>query len=159
MKKIFSLLSVFVLTIIFITGFSSPASAASKPVSYTQTLKYGKYYESHKYDAARVMPGYAPMTVNTAFTVNQYGVTITDVSQKSTAYWPYSVSNNKTKVVTKTSRGGNEVAKTYGDFTARYYILKTPVYTTGYRLQTNIQVLKIDKTKKTVTVKITKTVN
>ncbi|PGO21321.1 hypothetical protein CN984_28895 [Bacillus cereus] len=153
------MLSVFVLTIIFITGFSSPASAASKPVSYTQTLKYGQYYEPHKYDAARVMPGYAPMTVNTVFTVNQYGVTITDVSQKSTAYWPYSVSNNKTKVVTKTSRGGNEVATTYGDFTARYYILKTPAYTTGYRLQTNNQVLKIDKTKKTVTVKITKAVN
>ncbi|PFN26064.1 hypothetical protein [Bacillus cereus] len=159
MRKLFSLLSVFVLTIIFITGFSSPASAATKPISYTQTLKYGQYFEAHKYDAAQVMPGYAPMTVNTVFTINQYGVTITDVSQKFTSYWPYSVSSTKTKIVTKTSRGGNEVATTYGDFTAKYSIRDFIKFSNNYRLQTNIQVLKIDKTKKTVTVKITKTVN
>ena len=60
------------------------------------------------------------------------------------------------------SHGSNETAKVYADFTAKYLnvpILKGSLTTHDYRFQTYITVTKIDKNKKTVTVKITKTVN
>ena len=158
MRKIFSLLTVFIFTFIFAIGFSSPASAAVKSSSYKQTLKYGNYVEPNSFDGARPMPGYAPMTVFTNFTVNQYGVSITNVSQRANYVWPYSIIKDGTKALIKSSRGSNETARAYGDFSV-FYTVKWGLTEKDYRLQTNIKVLKIDKKKKTVTVQITNTVS
>ncbi|WP_433775648.1 hypothetical protein [Bacillus wiedmannii] len=157
MRKIFSLLSVFVLTIIFFTSFSSQASAAVASKSYTQTLKYGNYQNTMSYNGSERWK-FAQMYLITNFQVNQNGLSINEVRQTVETFWPYQVTKEGKKIQTKTSSGSNQTAKAYGDFHLTY-ITKVIGYETDYRLQTTMKVTKIDRVKKTVTVQITQTVN
>lgn len=162
MKKLFSILVVFVFTIMFVNGFSSSANAAViKASTLTQTIKYGNGYTiSNDYQSATF--GYAPLNTTTYFTANQYGIAITDVTQKTGLVgWPYSATKNGTKIATRASHGSSEIARSYGNFTVKY--MKVPKFgasitTTDYRLQTFIQVIGINKANRTLKVKVTRTV-